>query len=124
MKDFTPHLTFDHRRSRPRPFHPDMNGLAVFRRMELPESIQEIEEYDVRLVAVSGFIRFCNEDPDHVPLQFLGPFGAATRVIYWEHPTHGVCFDPVTGDLVGMHDGSYPGWVDYGPGFLWDPDSP
>lgn len=108
MRPFTPHLTFDHERTRPSPLHSAMAGLAVFKKMELPESIQEIEEYDVRLVAVSGFIRFCNEDPDHRPLQFFGPFGVATRVTYWEHPTHGVSFDPVTGDLVGMHEGNCP----------------
>ena len=108
MGDFVPHLTFDHERTRPSPLHSAMAGLAVFKKMELPESIQEIEEYDVRLVAVSGFIRFCNEDPEHRPLQFFGPFGVATRVTYWEHPTHGVSFDPVTGDLVGMHEGMCP----------------
>lgn len=107
MQDFTPHLTFDHERTRPSPLHSAMAGLKVFKHMALPESILEIEEYDVRLLAVSGFIRFCNEDQAR-PLQFSGPFGQATRVVYWEHPEHGVEMDPVTGDILGMRDGTCP----------------
>lgn len=108
---FTPHLTFDHERTRPSPLHSAMAGLQIYKRMELPQSIQEIEEYDVRLLAVSGFIRFCNEEEKR-PLQFFGPFGIATKVIYWEHPEHGVEMDPVTGDILGMREGRCPEYSD------------
>lgn len=88
-----------------------MAGLQVYKKMELPESIHEIEEYDVRLLAVAGFIRFCNEEEKR-PLQFFGPFGIATKVIYWEHPEHGVELDPVTGDILGMREGKCPEYSD------------
>ena len=108
---FVPHLTFDHERRRPSPLHSAMAGLAIYKRMDLPESIQEIEEYDVRLLAVGGFIRFCNEE-ERRPLQFSGPFGEATKVVYWEHPQHGVELDPVTGDILGLREGECPQYSD------------
>jgi len=88
-----------------------MEGLAIYKRMDLSNSFQEIEEYDVRLLAVGGFIRFCNE-VDPLPLQFFGPFGASTKVVYWEHPEHGVELHPVTGDILGMREGRCPEYSD------------
>lgn len=88
-----------------------MAGLAIYKKMDLPDSIQEIEEYDVRLLAVGGFIRFCNE-VDPRPLQFFGPFGSATKVVYWERPDHGVEFHPVTGDILGLREGTCPEYSD------------
>lgn len=111
MDEFTPHLTFDHERRRPSPLHSAMAGLQIYKRMDLPESIQEIEEYDVRLLAVGGFIRFCNEE-ERRPLQFSGPFGEATKAVYWEHPQHGVELDPVTGDILGLREGECPQYSD------------
>lgn len=119
--EFKPHLTFDHERTRPSPLHSAMAGLRIFKTMDLPESIQEIEEYDVRLLAVSGFIRFCNEEEKR-PLPFFGPFGVATKAIYWEHPLHGVEMDPVTGDIIGMTQGPCPDYSDRSKGWEnpWD----
>lgn len=111
MQDFVPHLTFDHERTRPSPLHSAMAGLKIFKHMDLSDSFQEIDEYDVRLLAVGGFIRFCNEC-DPLPLQFFGPFGVATKVIYWEHPEHGVEFHPITGDILGLHEGECPEFSD------------
>lgn len=111
QEGFIPHLTFDHERTRPSPLHAAMAGLTIYKKMDLPDSIHEIEEYDVRLLAVSGFIRFCNEEEKR-PLQFFGPFGIATKVIYWEHPEHGVEMDPVTGDILGMRLGKCPEYSD------------
>lgn len=104
---FTPHLTFDHERTRPHPPLSTVEDLAIYKKMDLSDSFQEIDEYDVRLLAIGGFILFCNEC-DPLPLQFFGPFGPATKVTYWERPDHGIEMHPVTGDILGMREGRHP----------------
>ena len=70
--------------------------------LPVSESIMEIPEPDMRLLAVSGWLRFLAEDPE---TSLVG-----SRVVYWEHPFSGVVMDAETGDILDVVRGVSPQW--------------
>lgn len=70
--------------------------------LPVPESIMEIPEPDMRLLAVSGWVRFLSEGEEN---QLMG-----SRVVFWEHPFSGVVLDADTGDILEIVRDACPQW--------------